>query len=175
MATYEPTFSPAEAASISGVSVATQRKWRQQSVIDPRAEAGWTRWSAKDVAGLYVLRRLSDLVGPSRAAQLMGTASGRGLGEIVWSYAMLLPLPGNVFAETVEEIGRFAGSDGENRFMLAARPEVFLKGTPKPVVIMDLAEMARAFRDLTGPLQVKADSAPGPHWQLADWAEQSDA
>lgn len=56
-------FSPAEAATITGVSTALQRDWRRRDIIkaDPNPEGKWTRWTLADIIRLSVMKLFSDV------------------------------------------------------------------------------------------------------------------
>ena len=57
-------YSPAETASISGVSADVQREWRRRGLMPfERATSGtqeWTSFDLKEVAALTIMRILSE-------------------------------------------------------------------------------------------------------------------
>lgn len=55
-------FTPAEAATITGVSTALQRDWRRRDIVkgDPDSEGKWTRWDLNDIVRLSVMKLFSD-------------------------------------------------------------------------------------------------------------------
>lgn len=66
------TFSPAEAASLSGVSADLQRDWRRRSLI-PASVGGRARFALDEVAGLYVMNACSALAPIAAAVPLSRT------------------------------------------------------------------------------------------------------
>ena len=60
-------FTPAEAAAITGVTVETQREWRRRGFM-PKHEAGWHRFTLREVCRLRLLRELTDFGLPATRA-----------------------------------------------------------------------------------------------------------
>ncbi|WP_199556246.1 MerR family transcriptional regulator [Sandaracinobacteroides hominis] len=58
--TISRDFTPAEAATVTGVSTTLQRDWRRRGVIESKADGTWTRWRLEDIIRLAVMKLLSD-------------------------------------------------------------------------------------------------------------------
>ena len=53
-------FSPAEAAEITGVSVALQRDWRRRGILPENKSGKWTKFALTDVIQMSVMKSFSD-------------------------------------------------------------------------------------------------------------------
>ena len=53
-------FSPAEVATITGVSTTLQRDWRRRGVLPERRSEGWSRFDVSDVIEIAVLKFFAD-------------------------------------------------------------------------------------------------------------------
>lgn len=68
-------FTPAEAAVVSGVSVAQQRDWRRRGLLPEKDTPGWSRFTISEVIDLAVMHLFTRAgVSPSNASQLRGIA-----------------------------------------------------------------------------------------------------
>jgi len=55
------SFSPSEAARITGVSTTLQRDWRRRAIIQADGDGKWTRYDLAEVISLYLLKVFSDI------------------------------------------------------------------------------------------------------------------
>lgn len=75
-------FTPAEAAKVSGVSVASQRDWRRRGFL-PKTE-GHARFSIFEVAEMLVLSSLGDQgIGPSQVRSVLPSLGAGVVGSAV--------------------------------------------------------------------------------------------
>lgn len=58
--TIDREFTPAEAATITGVSPALQRDWRRREILQSNRDGKWTRWTLSDIIRLSVMKLFSD-------------------------------------------------------------------------------------------------------------------
>jgi hypothetical protein len=71
----EQDFTPAEAAMVSGVSVAQQRDWRRRGLLPEKNKAGWSRFSISEVINLSVMHLFTRAgVSPSNVSKLRNLA-----------------------------------------------------------------------------------------------------
>ena len=133
----EPTFSPAEAAAITGVSTALQRKWRSAGgPLEPKDNPGWTRWTPKELARLLVLDRVSRLVGPAQAATMIAAAGNQGVDGLVWAFAISSAIPGKM-DELTEKVGRFVVSKDSAPFLPYRSLANAVDGAAVPWIVLD--------------------------------------
>lgn len=103
------TFTPAEAAKISGVSVVLQRGWRRRGFL-PREE-GHARFDAFAVAELMILERLAHRgIGPQAGKAIAGTCAAAAVASVLdWyrdAYAGEPEALGGLDVWTPEALGR---------------------------------------------------------------------
>jgi len=58
--TIDREFTPAEAATITGVSPALQRDWRRREILKGNPGGKWTRWTLDEIIRLSVMKLFSD-------------------------------------------------------------------------------------------------------------------
>ncbi len=136
-------FSPAEAAEITGASVALQRDWRRRGILPENTSGKWTRFTLNDVIEMSVMKSFSDAgFSVQYVAEFASIA-------ILPTIAVLDDLPGAAVFEGDEidddmkarVLGRSVGvrsTDGEVRFgsQIGDRYLVMIKlpGTDRPSI-----------------------------------------
>nr|DAQ73650.1 MAG TPA: helix-turn-helix domain protein [Caudoviricetes sp.] len=149
---YVPTFSPAEAATMTGVSTSLQRKWRSAGgPLEPKETAGWTRWTPQELARLLVLSRLAKLIGPAKAAEVITSPDNVGMAELVHAYAVLLSVKGDT-DKLSGGFGRFMVSEGGKPFKLFKDAASGIGRAAEPYLILDALALGQHLANQTGPL-----------------------
>ena len=163
---YERTFSAAEAAEITGVSTALQRKWRHLGILGAKDDKGWTRWGSRDLARLTVLARLAAMVGPHAAVKMMRRGGeADGVDKLVWFYAMAAPRTKEQ-AERLAFFGNYAVSINRQPFRLHTSVEQALAGESEPAIVINVEEMGAALSSRAGGLMAFEEPGhPAHHWQ----------
>lgn len=79
------SFSPKEAAALTGVSPVQQRDWRRHGFL-PSAGDGWTEYDAAGLARLYLIKAVSTM-GPVAQGSLVADALAAPLGRYIEAVA----------------------------------------------------------------------------------------
>ena len=118
-----------------------------------------------------ILSRLAKLVGPAKAAEMIVESGNHGMGEMVYFFATLISVEGNVDVITTR-FGRYMISEGGRQFILHKSVEAGLKEEAEPYIVLDALALGRHLAMKAGiPLvenlseQDRRSLAP---WEIAD-------
>ncbi|MGE3877397.1 MAG: hypothetical protein AB7F74_30935 [Parvibaculaceae bacterium] len=171
-------FTPAEAATITGVSPALQRDWRRRNLMKENPDGRWTRWTLTDIIELSVMKLFSDAgmdVSNTTIVAHMAVMPTLGalalIDEAVAFEGVEVPeeFKNRIRFGTVQTtdpshtLGRFLASFGKGEYDVCrtddlAALELQLDKEPRPILsIVDCCSLARLIAERAGGPVIRYD------------------
>lgn len=138
--TVTRTYTPSEAAKITGVSPALQRDWRRRELLPETKKEGWANFSLDNIIEMSVMKAFSDGgISVLAAREMASTAVLPTLRNIVHKDEAV-SFEGDVFPAQLKEhsiTGFIRGGDGDYLFaplpVVSGTPEVYRFASPADI------------------------------------------